>query len=106
MPDPIDALSEATGARLERLEKRISEYQASTEKRLDQITKQLAQLTSTVSNQAASIDRLERSVDRLITGIDSQRASMEAQRATMADFLALARLQAQTIDSLAKTKAA
>ncbi|NEP16874.1 MAG: hypothetical protein F6J97_08200 [Leptolyngbya sp. SIO4C1] len=109
MPDPIDALSEATGARLDRLEKRVTEYQISTEKRLDEITKQLDRLTTTVSNQAASIDRLERGIERLTMNIENQRRTVAEQAATMNNFLELAKQQTQVVQqalSLAQVKAA
>lgn len=90
MPDPIDALSEATGARLSRLEQKIAEYQASTDQRLDAITKQIANLTSAISNQTANIQRLER-------GIESQRIAIQTQADTMNNFLELAKQQSAIV---------
>ncbi|MEM8804747.1 MAG: DUF16 domain-containing protein [Cyanobacteria bacterium P01_G01_bin.38] len=98
MPDPIDALSEATGARLNRLEQKITEYQASTDQRLDTITKQIASLTSTIANQAASIDRLERGINSLTQNIESQRQSIAVQAQTMNNFLELAKQQSRIVE--------
>ncbi|MEM9905360.1 MAG: hypothetical protein AAF921_10090 [Cyanobacteria bacterium P01_D01_bin.44] len=96
MPDPIDSLSEATGARLDRVDRQISaNTQAISElgQKIDRMGEMLGgkidQLTKAISDQGHAIARLERSIDRLVSGI-------EAQRATMGDFLSLARLQAQT----------
>ena len=69
-------------------------------------TKAIAELTAaikaqskTVENQGASLDRLERAVSELVIGIN-------AQKETMSDFLALAKMQAETIGALAKRAAA
>ncbi|MEM9766477.1 MAG: DUF16 domain-containing protein [Cyanobacteria bacterium P01_D01_bin.71] len=98
MPDPIDSLAESTNARLQRLEQKIAEYQASTDQRLDAITKQITSLTTTISNQAASIDRLERSITNLTNNIESQRQSIAVQAQTMNNFLELAKQQSRIVE--------
>ena len=91
--DPIDSLSKATGAGLDRVDRQI---EANT-RAIAELGNKIDGLATVVGNQTSALERLERAVDKLVTGID-------AQRAIMADFLVLAKEQAATIRVLAGGK--
>lgn len=90
MADPMNALSEAVGIRLDRTEKAVAQNTAA-----------IGKLTGRIDNLTAATERLERSVSQLVAGINAQRETMAQMMAQQQAFLSLATKQAEIIGNLA-----
>ena len=95
MADPMNALSESVGIRLDRTEKAVA-----------QNTDAIGKLTTRIDGLTAATERLERSVDRLVTGISEQKDAVNLMVNQQSKFLELATRQAEIIGQLAGGKAA
>ena len=95
MADPMNALTESVGIRLDRTEKAVA-----------QNTNAIGTLTKRIDNLTTATERLERAVDKLVIGISEQKDSINAMVAQQSKFLELATRQAEIIGQLAGGKAA
>ena len=95
MADPMNALTESVGIRLDRTEKAVA-----------QNTEAIAQLTQSIKDQGSSLDRLERSVSQLVSAIESQRKTMADMVAQHSEFFKTTNKALDIIDRLAGSRAA
>lgn len=102
MPDPMNALTESVGIRLDRTERSVAE-----------LTEAIKKQSSNIDSNTAAIERLERSISNLVSGIENQRRTMADMIKQQSEFLALAKqqtalVQQQTniIDRLTPARAA
>lgn len=95
MADPMSALTESVGIRLDRTEKAVA-----------QNTDAIGKLARKIDSLTASTERLERAVSMLVTGITEQKDSINTMVAQQSKFLELATRQADIISQLTGGKAA
>lgn len=95
MPDPMNALTESVGIRLDRTEKAIA-----------QNTEAISRLTTHIDGLTAATERLERSVTNLVTGINTQKETMALAMTQQGEFLKLCTRQADIIENLTRGQVA
>ena len=95
MPDPMNALTESVGIRLDRTERAIA-----------QNTEAIGHLTTRIDGLTAATERLERSVTNLVAGINAQKETMALAMTQQGEFLKLCTRQADIIENLTRGQVA